>query len=268
MFLIPSVFLLGLCAVMVWLRKQAFWWFLFVNVFILFTSGNFINTAVLDILSTEPKPTHFIVPYLFIPLPITAYLIWKWGTTAFDTGWLSEIKKFEKVKRIDFNKGAYNPFVLPFLPKMKSLEFMIWGLSITGSLLIIIVPLTLGKHWTGRYVTESQLTGMYLMIFAFLLVPVFVLSTSLGEYRWIKKWEKERGRRMKLISWLLKVVLWKPGTFLRTRSTFLLHFRICPICNKLYTVLEITTNCINCTNWRIRHCSNWWQQKRFRSICV
>lgn len=167
-------------------------WFLFVIGVNVLLSG-FVAWAV--IFTLIQANTNYLTPTLFVSFPVAAYLVWRWASQAYDA---NAVKESLASKRIDIQKGVFSPFSAPLVPKIKNLKPIFIGLMLTGTGLILLPALILGPHWTGRYLSEIKIFGSGVCLYLFLLASLAFIGLSFSEYRWMRLWEKQSGRKITL----------------------------------------------------------------------
>lgn len=155
--------------------------------------SGFVAWAV--IFTLVQAKANYLMPTFFVSFPVTAYLVWRWASHAYDT---DAIKESLASKRIDIQKGVFSPFSTPIVPKIKNLNSIFMGAVIGGTALILLPVLVLGPHWTGRYLSEIKIFGSGVCFYLFLLASLAFISLSFSEYRWMRLWEKQSGRKITL----------------------------------------------------------------------
>ena len=135
------------------------------------------------------------MPTLFVSFPVAAYLVWRWASHAYDA---DAVKESLASKRIDIQKGVFNPFSAPLVPKIEKLNPVFLGAILVGTALILLPALVLGPHWTGRYLSEIKILGSSVCLYLFSLASLVFVSLNFSEYRWMRLWEKQTGRKITL----------------------------------------------------------------------
>ncbi len=196
------VFILGLIVlsvaslILLIVNGRVFYWF----GFLIGTASVCLGLAlavIIWIFTTIKHP--YLIPTYSALLAVLIYLIWNWGFHSFTKEVQAEAKSS---KRIDPEKGTFNPFTAPFLAiKTESATKVLLSASVVGSLLILIPAIVLGNNWTGKYVFEVQILGGMVCTSIFLLFCIAVISINVAEYLWVSRLEKECGRRIYLAFW-------------------------------------------------------------------
>lgn len=176
---------------------RAFWWFLWgVGLFSLLA----LISVCAFITFFELKNPYILISSLGI-LFIFSFFSWRQGARRFGSETMQHVLAS---KRIDLERGTYSPFTFPFgiLATKESKKWFI--LANTCGPLAISLTLIFG-NWLGKYAPKTENLWTALCGYLGTILSVYVIRTALGEYAWIRRWEKETGRKM----YISYVVDWK-----------------------------------------------------------
>lgn len=107
-------------------------------------------------------------------------------------------------KRIDIEKGAYSPFTLPLAVFRKQAGCRWFILANTSAPLIATIAVVFGSSVSKHSPDIAGLVGAVCGYVAIVL-SIGCIRAGLGEYSWVRRWEKETGRKM----YISYVVDWK-----------------------------------------------------------
>jgi hypothetical protein len=142
-----------------------------------------------------------LITGLYLSLFISCLFSWRWGASIYNPETMKEVLAS---KRIDTEKGTYSPFTVPFgVFKTKSSQKWLVLANTSGPLFItiaVVVAGVLGRH-------TPNLARLWGGLCGYVGVALFVgaIRAGLGEYSWIRRWEKETGRKM----YIAYVLDWK-----------------------------------------------------------
>ncbi len=190
------IFLLIISTIMTFLNGESLWWYLalFLVSFLMAIPVQlaFLN-SFFQIKSTNVALT------LLLSFPIVGYFTFNWGYDLCEDNVFEEAIKSKKINTVD---GTFIPCALIFaLISLKSeqIERLLIRLLFYGSLFIMVSAITLLSHWTGKYISDAQLIGVVMGFYLFNMTYLIVLSVSVKEFFWIKKWEAEKMKKMRFI---------------------------------------------------------------------
>lgn len=167
---------------------RAFYWFAFwVSVF-----GLVVVIFTLATASLLNIKVAWVLGALCISLLISCFFSWRWGASIFNQETMKEVLAS---KRIDIEKSTYSPFAFPFgILKTKSSKKWFLIANTSGPILITLSVVLVGT--LGRHVPD--IGNMWGILCAYVSVVLLIggIRASLGEYAWIRKWEKQTGRKM------------------------------------------------------------------------
>ena len=193
----PFLFFIATSALKSYYNGRTFWWFAFA---ISVCSLSVITFALGFIFLLQLRNLYFLTATLGL-LFLFSILSWRQGAGCFTQEMMQHVLAS---KRIDVEKGTYSPFVFPFgiLTTKSSMRWFV--IANTAGPLVISLTL-LFSHWLGKYSPKAENLWTALCAYVGVILFVYTIRTALGEYSWIRRWEKETGRKM----YISYVVDWK-----------------------------------------------------------
>lgn len=184
----PFFFTLLICSIFGLANGRAAWWFFSAISFFSLLALAGMSMVLLGLNVTSP----FIATALLVVILIPSIFSWRWGAERFNAETMEHVLAS---KRIDIEKGVYSPFTFPFgLLQTKGSKRWFVIASTSGPLLISLT-LIFG-HSLGKYSPEGANLWTSACGYVGVLLSVYALRCALGEYAWIRRWEKETGRKM------------------------------------------------------------------------
>ncbi|MBI3313391.1 MAG: hypothetical protein HYZ83_04090 [Candidatus Omnitrophica bacterium] len=196
-FVFPALLILIVSSVMGLINGRALYWFLFVITGIGLLGGIFL-AGLLPILEMKNSILTFCFHFSLL---ISCFFAWRWGAGVYNQDTMKEVLIS---KRIDLEKGTYSPFTFPFgVLKSKSSQKWFIIANTSGPLFITVAVVLAGAM--GKHAPNIGRLWGGLCIYITIVLFVGSIRAALGEYSWIRNWEKETGRKM----YISYVVDWK-----------------------------------------------------------
>jgi len=196
-FVLPFILVLIISSVSGLIVGRAFYWFLFLISCFLLLGGIFAMALMPFLGLTNPS----LIGALYLLLATSSFFSWRWGAGIYNPGTMKEVLAS---KRIDIERGTYSPFTFPFgILKTKGSKKWFVIANTSGPLFIavaVVIAGVLGRRAPG-------IGDLWVGICGYVSIVLLIgcIRASLGEYSWIRRWEKETGRKM----YISYVVDWK-----------------------------------------------------------
>ncbi len=194
---LPGLFLMLAAAVLGLISGRAGYWFLFVCA-CLEVLGVIFLMALPGLLGIQNTVT---MAFFCISLIISCLLSWRWGAGIYNA---ETMKGVLASRRIDIQNGTYSPFTLPG-EVFNSKGSKKWFLIASASGPLLITSAIIFSKILGRYTPDLQ--RLWGGLWGYIVIVLFVgcIRAALGEYGWIRRWEKETDRKM----YISYVVEWR-----------------------------------------------------------
>jgi hypothetical protein len=200
LFTLPLFLVFLYAGVNIYYDGRAQWWFLFVLLFVFSLAADGLLGFFFFLKIENP----YLLIGIIISLLISAMAFWRFGSDCFNA---IAMQCVLASKRIDVERGTYSPYIFPVgILKTKNSKYL-FTITNAGGPFIISLTLIFG-HWLGVYHPKAENLWAAICSYVLVLLCVYAFRAGLGEYGWIRRWEKETGRTM----YIAYVVDWKNKT--------------------------------------------------------